>query len=134
MRYIDFGMNLGADNIIFRQLMKFEEEKVTPGRIPNFCKDEEVSLEPIWDAFDNDNRFNFYHQVLGYYYYVEVRRFNNVNVVSEAADLRMINAQLSKYKDMFGKSTAFEMVFHPNGNLCAGWHEHEQVMSEMKYE
>lgn len=134
MRYIDWGVKLGADNIIFRQLMQFEEDKVKPGRIPDFCKEEAISLEPVWENFDNDKRFEFYHQVLGYYYYVEVRKYAGANVVSETADLRMINPQLKKYKEQFGRPTAFEMVFHPNGNLCAGWNEHEQVMKEMKYD
>ena len=55
-----------------------------------------------------------------------------MNVVSESADLRLINPQLNKYKEELGNKTAFEMVFHPNGNLCAGWNENEQIMSELK--
>lgn len=132
MRYIDWGLKLGADNIIFRQLMQFDDKKVQPGRIPIYCKTEEIDLIPIWEYFDSISDFELYHQVLGYYYYVEVRKFKGINVVSESADLRIINSQLDKFKEKFNKKTAFEMVFHPNGNLCAGWNEHEQVISEMK--
>ena len=131
MRYIDWGLKLNVDNVIFRQLMQFEEHKVEPGRIPNFCIDQAVPLDGIWTNMDNDNRFKLYHQVLGYYYYVEVRKFENLNVVSETADLRMINSQLDVYTKKLGKPVAFEMVYHPNGNLCAGWNENEQVMKEI---
>lgn len=129
MRYTDWAVGLGVDNVIFRQLMQFDEQRVQPGRIPIYCKEQAIALEPIWDFFDQHPAFELYHQVLGYYYYVEVRRYRGINVVSESADLRMINPQLSRYAQEFGKPTAFEMVYHPNGNLCAGWNEHEQVMS-----
>lgn len=141
MRYIEWAYNMGADNIIFRQLMKFDDKTTTPGRIPDFCNEQSIELLPIWEQFDNDDSFKFYHQVLGYYYYVEVRNLisingnkvdRDVNVVSEMADLRMINPQLDKYSKELGKRAVFEMVFHPNGNLCAGWNENEQVMAEMR--
>jgi molybdenum cofactor biosynthesis enzyme MoaA len=132
MRYTEWGLKIGVDNVIFRQLMKFDDKKVKPGRIPNYCKEEEIDLMPIWEFFDSRNDFELYHQVLGYYYYVEVRKYKGINVVSETADLRIINSQLKYFKDKFKKPTAFEMVFHPNGNLCAGWNENEQIMSELK--
>lgn len=132
MKYIEWGLNLGVDNVIFRQLMQFEQNKVEPGRIPNYCIEEEIDLNPLWNEFDNNKEFEFYHQVLGYYYYVEIRKYKGMNVVSESADLRLINPQLNKYKEELGNKTAFEMVFHPNGNLCAGWNENEQIMSELK--
>lgn len=132
MRYTEWGLKIGADNVIFRQLMQFDDKKVKPGRIPDYCKAEEMDLMPIWDYFDSNNDFQLYHQVLGYYYYVEVRKYKGMNVVSESADLRIINSQLEKFKEKFNQRTAFEMVFHPNGNLCAGWNEHEQIMSGMK--
>lgn len=132
MKYIEWSLKLGVDNVIFRQLMQFEQNKVEPGRIPNYCIEEEVDLNPLWNEFDKNKDFEFYHQVLGYYYYVEVRNYKGMNVVSESADLRLINPQLSKYKEELGNKTAFEMVFHPNGNLCAGWNENEQIMSELK--
>lgn len=131
MKYTEWALKLGVDNVIFRQLMQFDDTKVQPGRIPNYCKEEEIDLMPIWNYFDSNKEFEFYHQVLGYYYYVEVRKYKGINVVSESADLRIINSQLEKYKEKFGAKTAFEMVFHPNGNLCAGWNEHEQIMSQM---
>ncbi len=132
MEYIDWGHKIGVENIIFRQLMQFDDKKVKAGRIPNYCLQEEVDLFPIWNFLDQNKDFELYHQVLGYYYYVEVRKFKHMNIVSESADLRIINSQLDKFKQQFHINTAFELVFHPNGNLCAGWNENEQIMSIMK--
>lgn len=131
MKYIDWGMEIGADNIIFRQLMQFDEKEVKAGRISEYCKQEEMDLLPVWEYFDARDDFDLYHQVLGYYYYVEVRKHRGINVVSESANLRIIKSQLEKFKDKFKQKTAFEMVYHPNGNLCAGWNEHQQIMSQM---
>ena len=130
MRYVEWGERLGVDNVIFRQLMQFDVHTVKEGRIPNYCKAQELDLMDFWPRMDANPEFALYHQVLGYYYYVEVRQYHNLNVVSEAADLRIINSQLEVFKEKFGRPTAFEMVFHPNGNVCAGWNENEQVMSE----
>lgn len=134
MKYIEWGLKIGADNVIFRQLMQFEYDKVEKGRIPDYCKEEEIDLNPLWNYFDSVSDFELYHQVLGYYYYVEVRNYKGINVVSESADLRQINPQLDKFEKMYGKKTAFELVYHPNGNLCAGWNENEKIISEFKNE
>ena len=93
MEYIDCGNKIGVENIIFRQLMQFDDTKVKAGRIPNYCLQEEVDLFPIWNFLDQNKDFELYHQVLGCYYYVEVRKFKNMNIVSESADLRIINSQ-----------------------------------------
>lgn len=132
MRYVEWGEKIGVDNVIFRQLMQFDDRTVKPGRIPIYCKKQEIDLMDLWPLMDQNKDLKIYHQVLGYYYYVEVRKYNDINVVSEVADLRIINSQLDVFKEKFGQRTAFEMVFHPNGNVCAGWNENEQIMSNYK--
>lgn len=64
MNYIDWVLKLNVDNVIFRQLMDFDKNKVTPGRILNYCKEEAVSLLPIWDFFDSKKDFELYHKKL----------------------------------------------------------------------
>jgi cyclic pyranopterin phosphate synthase len=123
MRYVEWGERLGVDNVIFRQLMQFDAKTVKAGRIPNYCKEQELDLMDFWPLMDANPDFTLYHQVLGYYYYVEVRKYHDLNVVSEAADLRIITSQLEVFKEKFNSHTAFEQVFHPNGNVCAGWDE-----------
>lgn len=129
-RYLEWAESLGVDNVIFRQLMAFDADKALPGRIPIFCRENTVELEQVWRQLDADARFECYHRVRGYYYYVEIRKFRGIDVASERADLRQISPELDQFSAANHALTAFEMVLHPNGNLCAGWNENERVMTE----
>jgi molybdenum cofactor biosynthesis enzyme MoaA len=124
-KYIRWAQNIGVKNVIFRQLMNFDKKNVACGRIPDYCLKQNVELYPIWQEFDKNPEYDLYHQVLGYYYYVEIRKFENMNIVTEGADLRLIKPMMKKYKEKYKKPIGFEMVFHPNGNLCTGWQENE---------
>lgn len=132
MRYIDWAIDMGADNVIFRQLMNFSTE--AKGAIPLYSRKNSVSLEPIWQELDERNDMSVYHTVLGYYYYVEIRNFRGMDIASEMADLNMIEPQLARFSEELGHNCAFEMVYHPNGNLCAGWREERNIMMEAAHE
>ena len=62
-------------------------------------------------------------QVLGYYYYCEVYKYKDIDMVTESANLAAIDPQKAK-----APNTVFEMVFHPNGNLNGSWIEDEDVL------
>ncbi len=128
LRYLDWADSIGVDNVIFRQLMDFGTQ--AQGAIPIYCEQNVVRLEPIWEELDSRNIMTLYHQVLGYYYYVEVRKFGTIDVASEMADLNLITPQLQRFSAEIGKPCAFEMVYHPNGQLCAGWREEHNVMTQ----
>ncbi len=129
VEYMDWAESIGVDNVVFRQLMKFDEKTVKPGKIPNFCNSQSADLIPIWEKIDNDKRFSFINQVLGYYYYVEVFKYKTIDMVSERADLRLIKEE--KEKSMIktnGIPIIYELVFHPNGYLCGSWREWEDLI------
>lgn len=128
--YADWAIELGCDNVIFRQLMQFDADSVAPGRIPEFCMTESVDLVPVWEAMDKDPAFELYHQVLGYYYYVEVYKYRGIDVVTESADLRLIDHQVESYTQKFGVPTIFELVYHPNGTLGGSWREFERILMD----
>ena len=126
LRYVDWAYGMGADNIIFRELMTSSERASGP-RV-EYCDSQRVGLSEIWDEMDRRGIGKVTHSLVGYYYYVEVRQIGASNVAGEAADLRMIAPARERFEKRLGRPVAFEMVFHPNGNLCAGWREHENVM------
>ncbi len=129
-RYLDWAASIGVDNVVFRQLMAFDNTRVTPGRIPSYCKSQTVPLHPIWESLDASEDFEKYHQVLGYYYYVEVFKYKGMDVVTEIADLRKIDAQVSRFSQKFDKPVVFELVAHPNGTLGGSWREFERILFE----
>lgn len=116
VRYLRFAESIGVDNVIFRQLMYVDRERVLRNYVVRFSEEKRAQLEPILDAISGDPRFSFQKQIVGYYYYVEVWRFGSMDVVFEEADL----AQLERTKATM-KGIIHELVFHPNAKLCATW-------------
>ena len=79
----------------------------------------------VWHkkCIDKDNRFTPIKQLLGYYYYVEVYKYQNIDMVSESANLVKLYEQKQIANDV-----VFEMIFHPNGNLNGSWVDDEDIL------
>ena len=127
VNYISFYEKLGIDNIIFRELMDYEESTMLNVEKVLYNKNNKVRLNDIWPQLANDKRFKPYKNLLGYYYYVEMYNYNDVVVCSESADLRVQSKEKSENQDI-----VYEMVIHPNGNLCGSWVDNEDIL--MNYE
>lgn len=124
--YMNVAEQMGVDNVVFRELMKYDSDRIVKGRIYNFCEANRVSLDPIWKEIDADSDFKLENQVLGYYYYyVEVYKYRGIDMVSESADLKQIAVEKAKPSD---KPVVYEMVFHPNGCLNGSWIEGEDIL------
>ncbi len=123
--YIEYYEKLGVDNVIFRQLMDYDEQNMCNAEKMNYCKENKVDLNEVWKQVDQDNRFQRYKNILGYYYYVEIYNYHNVVVCSESADLKIPYQEKEKNPDV-----VYEMVFHPNGNLNGSWVDNEDILLE----
>ncbi|CAN90420.1 probable molybdenum cofactor biosynthesis protein A [Sorangium cellulosum So ce56] len=121
--YLRFARSLGVDNVIFRQLMKTDPAAVVENHVVKYSDRARVRLEPLLDALSADARFSFERQIVGYYYYVEVFRFEDMDVVFEEADL----AQLEETKRS-GPGIVHELIFHPNARLASTWHPWDGVL------
>ena len=126
IKYLDFYKSIGLDNIIFRETMDFDQNKMSNVAKMNYLNENKIRLNDIWKEIDNDKRFTPIRQLLGYYYYVEVYKYQNVDMVSESANLVKLYEQKEKAQD-----TVFEMIFHPNGNLNGSWDDKEDIL--LKY-
>jgi cyclic pyranopterin phosphate synthase len=124
--YIEFYKKLGIDNIIFRELMDYDERTMINMEKVDYCKYNKVRLNDIWQEVDKDSRFVPEKNILGYYYYVEIYNYKGVTVCSESADLRVQKQEKDSHKDF-----VYEMVFHPNGNLNGSWVDSEDIL--LKY-
>lgn len=92
-------------------------------RVMNPSFGEIIYLNDIWKCIDKDNRFTPIKQLLGYYYYVEVYKYQNIDMVSESANLVKLYEQKQIANDV-----VFEMIFHPNGNLNGSWVDDEDIL------
>lgn len=120
--YVDKFSELGANNFIFRQLMDYSHDAVNQEKI-DYCDRNKVDLNDIWEDFENYPEFEPYLNILGYYYYVEIYKYKGLTVAGESANLNQ------QYKEFAAHpNTVYEMVFHPNGNLCASWVDKDKVL------
>src|SRR5262249_15381424 len=123
LRYLDFARGLGVDNVIFRQLMKTDPRTAARNHVVRYSNDRRAALEPVLDAVSADAGFTFVRQVVGYYYYVEVWRRADMDVVFEEADLARLEATKRAEPDLI-----HELVFHPSARLASTWQPWDGVL------
>jgi len=116
LKYLHFARSLAVDNVIFRQLMRTNPATHAENYVVKYSDRSRVQLEPLLDEISKDSAFTFQRQVLGYYYYVEIWKYDGMDVVFEEADL----AQLELTKDSM-PGVIHELVFHPDGSLASTW-------------
>jgi GTP 3',8-cyclase len=123
LSYLRFAQALGIDNVIFRQLMLTDPQTHRPNHVVEYSDRQRVALEPLLDELSLHPAFSFVRQVMGYYYYVEVWRWQNVDVVFEEADLAQLEAMKRRHPKL-----VHELVFHPSGDLASTWQPWDGVL------
>jgi cyclic pyranopterin phosphate synthase len=121
--YLDFARSIGADNVIFRQLMKSDPQTQLANSVVRYSDQQRVPLEPLLDEISSDKSFQFERQIVGYYYYVEVWRYGSIGAVFEEANL----AQLETVKRR-DPETIHELIFHPSGTLNSTWQPWDGIL------
>ena len=116
LEYLRFAQSIGVDNVIFRQLMRSDPATHAENGVVRYSDAQRVLLEPILERISHDPAFTFVRQIVGYYYYVEVWRWQGMDVVFEEADLGQL--EVVKRRDT---GIIHELVFHPDGMLCSTW-------------
>ena len=91
---------------------------------PKAVKMSEEQKNRLFEQIDTDKRFTPIRNLLGYYYYVEVYKFQKVDMCSESANLVKLYDEKEKHKNI-----VYEMVLHPNGNLNGSWVDNEDVLN-----
>lgn len=123
-KYVDFYNQLGANNFIFRELMDYDKTAVNLEKM-TYCDNNKIKLYDIWNQFSSYPEFIPYLNILGYYYYVEIYKYLGNTIASESADLNIQNREKTK-----NPNVVYEMVFHPNGNLCGSWIDNEEILEK----
>ena len=120
--YLDTYLDLGCNNFIFRELMDYDKDAINFEKT-QYCVENKVRLNDIWAEIDKYPEFEKYLNILGYYYYVEIYKYKGATVASESANMVQQGIEVGKHQDQ-----VYEMVFHPNGNLCASWVDSERIL------
>ena len=122
-KYLTFIHSMGCKNVVFRELMSFNEQNYKNEEKMAYAVKNRVRMNDIWAEIEADCEFIPFSNIRGHYYYIEIYKFRDMTVVSERATLKF----LEKYR-CENLHYIYEMVFHPNGNLCAGWSETEDIL------
>lgn len=122
-KYLSFVHSMGCKNVVFRELMSFNEQNYKNEEKMAYAVTNRIQINDIWAEMEKDKEFIPFSNIRGHYYYIEIYKFRDMTVVSERANLKF----LEKYR-CENLHYIYEMVFHPNGNLCAGWSETEDIL------
>ena len=122
-KYLSFVHSMGCRHVVFRELMSFNEQQCKNEEKMAYAAENRVRMNDIWTEMEKDREFIPFSNIRGHYYYIEIYKFRDMTVVSERANLKF----LEKYRRE-NLHYIYEMVFHPNGNLCAGWSEAEDIL------
>lgn len=122
-RYMDFIRSFGCKHVVFREMMSFNEVTSKNEEKKRYASENRVYMDKLWEEIDRDSDFEPYSNVRGHYYYIEMYRYKDMVMVSERANLKCLEDKRRE-----NRLYIYEMIFHPNGNLCAGWNEMEDVL------
>lgn len=122
-KYLDFIRSLGCHHVVFRELMSFNEATAANLEKKKYADENRVLINERWEIIDRDKAFIPMVNMQGHYYYIEIYQYKDMTMVSERANLSMLETE-----QRLNEQYLYEMVFHPNGNLCAGWTEDKEVL------
>ena len=122
-KYLSFVRSAGCRHVVFRELMSFNEQESKNAEKIAYAAENRVLMNTLWAEMESDPDFIPFSNIRGHYYYIEIYKYRDMTVVSERANLKY----LEKYRRE-NLHYIYEMVFHPNGNLCAGWNETEDIL------
>ena len=133
--YLEWAASLGVDNVVFRQLMQVDPATVRRNYVTRFSDQRRAPMAPLLESIHpsgglpGDSRFSFIRQVLGYYYYVEVYRYEGtagaVDVCIEGADLSIIERDRQRPGN---EDVVHELIFHPDATLSSTWQPWDGVL------
>ncbi|MCR5209147.1 MAG: radical SAM protein [Lachnospiraceae bacterium] len=121
--YMDYVLSLDCHHVVFRELMSFNENIALNEEKKTYARDNRIAVNTLWKEIDGDKDFACVMNMQGHYYYIEIYEYKDLTMVSERANLKCLEDSYVKNEDYI-----YEMVFHPNGNLCAGWTEDKDVI------
>lgn len=123
LRYLDFAVGVGVDNVIFRQLVQIDPSTTQANFVTKVSDRRRVAMMPLLAERAMHAGLTFQRQVMGYYYYVELRCYRGIDVVFEGAELAQLERTKASMPDVIQ-----ELIFHPNARLASTWQPWEGVL------
>lgn len=124
MRYLDWARGLGVAAVIFREFSQLSADYVANTTACYVAANRVAmsDLVPQVLAHRTQGReMHVFRATEGYYFWNLIARYRDIDVIFEASDYARMHA-------MHDSGRIYKLVFHTNGNLCAGWNPQRQVL------
>lgn len=112
LKYHDFYDSIGADTVMFRELIPFCNEKRYTSKV--------ISIEPIFEEIEKNPSFEHLRTIDGMYYIVKVYRYKD-KVVKCYKEKKNLGVEIDK-------NIIREFVLYPDGNLDGGWNKDNNII------
>lgn len=124
VKLLETYIKMGIDNVGFRQMMEYNSAYVKNEEIIDFYSKNLFIVDELWKAMDKDARFTRVKNIRGRYYYIEIWKYKNVDIVTERASSEVKSRKIGVCED----DLVYEMIFHPTGTLTKGWYYKKDVL------
>lgn len=123
IKYLDFYRKLGIKNVVFREILDIDPADIVNKIKDQYCLENKVSIDDIWKDMDGNNNFELLLSLRRYYYYVEVWKYRDMEIVTTDASLVELEAERRK-----NPNVVYDLIFHANGKLCSRWTENKDIL------
>jgi hypothetical protein len=124
LAYLRWAHDIGVTSVIFREFSRLDDSYAL-NKTARYVMDHRVAMSVLLKqclaAADVRRYLEFESATEGYYFWNLVARYRGMQVVFESSDYARMNLQHDSER-------IYKLVFHSNGNLCAGWHPDRQVV------
>jgi hypothetical protein len=128
MRYLDWARELGVAAVIFREFSQLSDAYVM-NNTARYVSQSRVPMiglvQQVLDHATLGRGLAFHRATEGYYFWNLISHYREMDVTFEASDYARMHA-------MHDSGRIYKLVFHTNGNLCAGWNPERQVLLQPK--
>lgn len=124
LEHLEWARSLGVGTVIFRELSRLDESYRSNATARYLEEARHSVLALLSDCLAHPGfapRFTTDHATLGYYFWNLCGHFEGMDVSFEASDYSRMNAR-------HRSGNVYKLVFHANGNLCAGWNPERDVL------
>lgn len=113
--YIQWAQALGVRSIVFREFARLDDN-YQENRTYRYIKERAIPVETFADTvLEDEAMWQLVNEKQGYYYQKKTFDWNNtMEIIFEYSDYAKMNKK-------HNSDTIHKFVFHPNGNLTAGW-------------
>ncbi len=130
LEYLRWAKNLGIKHVIFREFSRLDDNYRKNGTY-RYIDSSRYSIADLLNSLlknrDFMQKIAWSNSTNGYYFNNLIGLFNGIKVTFELSDYELMNSK-------HDSNRIYKLVFHANGNLCAGWSPDKHILYKSENE